>query len=164
MTPLSLTAPQGIQGTELLFRYYLVRVVSFSFTAPCTDGQLRLAGGNVNNEGRVDICLNNEWGTICDRSWNTNDAKVACGALGFSRGGENIFMLALLMPLSTKGHRASSILNLQVRWHLAMVVHTLALEVATFSYKMFIALGQSLLSWSVRVLLLPPAHIMTTLV
>ena len=30
----------------------------FLFSAPCTNGQLRLAGGKVDNEGRVEICLN----------------------------------------------------------------------------------------------------------
>ena len=59
-----------------------------SFTAPCTDGQFRLVGGNVDNEGRVEICLNNEWGTICDDNWSTDDANVACAVLGFSSNGE----------------------------------------------------------------------------
>ena len=63
-------------------------MTSLTFAAPCTDGQLRLAGGNVDNEGRVEICLNNEWGTICDDNWNTNDANVACGVLGFADSGK----------------------------------------------------------------------------
>ena len=59
-----------------------------SFAAPCTGGQLRLAGGNVVNEGRVEICLSNEWGTICDDSWDDNDANVVCGTLGFANTGK----------------------------------------------------------------------------
>ena len=59
-------------------------------SAPCADGQLRLVGGNVDNEGRVEICLNNEWGTICDDGWSTNDANVACAVLGFSSTGETL--------------------------------------------------------------------------
>ena len=55
---------------------------------------MRLVGGNVDNEGRVEICLNNEWGTICDDSWNTNDANVACGALGFATTGETACLFA----------------------------------------------------------------------
>ena len=66
-------------------------MTSLSFAAPCTDGQLRLVGGNVDNEGRVEICLNNEWGTICDDNWNTNDAEVVCSVLGFVYTGEASF-------------------------------------------------------------------------
>ena len=62
-------------------------IVHFVMPAPCTQGQLRLVGGYVDNEGRVEICLNNEWGTICDDNWGTTDANVACRELGFSGSG-----------------------------------------------------------------------------
>jgi len=53
------------------------------YIAPCETGQLRLAGGNIPNEGRVEICNNNEWGTVCDESWGTADATVVCRQLGY---------------------------------------------------------------------------------
>ena len=58
-----------------------------SVAAPCSTGPLRLVGGNVPNEGRVEICLNDVWGTVCDDGWSTTDATVVCRQLGYSTQG-----------------------------------------------------------------------------
>ena len=49
----------------------------------CTDGELRLRDGYVVGEGRVEICINRAWGTICDDGWDRADASVVCRQLGF---------------------------------------------------------------------------------
>ena len=51
--------------------------------APCSDGDVRLAGGNIANEGRVEICLNGLWGFVCDITWGPLDASVICRQLNF---------------------------------------------------------------------------------
>ena len=38
-------------------------------------------------EGRVEICSDEQWGTICDDSWDAQDASVACYQLGYGRDG-----------------------------------------------------------------------------
>ena len=53
----------------------------------CTTGDLRLLGGSTQYEGRVEICNNNVWGTVCDDSWGTNDATVVCRQLGLQTNG-----------------------------------------------------------------------------
>ena len=59
--------------------------------ASCTDhqeGSVQLIGGLSPYEGRVEVCNNGQWGTICNRGyWNYRDAMVVCRQLGFTTAG-----------------------------------------------------------------------------
>ena len=49
----------------------------------CMTGSLQLKGGSSPSEGRVEVCINDKWGTICDDSFDGNVAAVICKQLGF---------------------------------------------------------------------------------
>lgn len=55
--------------------------------AQCKEGEIRLVNGppSVNSSGRVEICRNEVWGTVCDNGWSQMDANVVCRQLGYSR-------------------------------------------------------------------------------
>lgn len=55
--------------------------------AVCFQGAIRLQGGTA-TQGRVEVCNNNIWGTVCDDRWDNTDAQVACRQLGLPFSGE----------------------------------------------------------------------------
>ena len=54
----------------------------------CVDGSVRLENGSIAQEGRVEVCVNGVWGTICSSGWDKNDALVVCRVLGYANSGK----------------------------------------------------------------------------
>ena len=52
------------------------------------DGSIQLSGSSVARQGRVEICVEGRWGTVCDTGWDSRDATVVCRQLGYSSLGE----------------------------------------------------------------------------
>lgn len=72
--------------------------------ADCTDGDVRLANGRTEYEGRVEVCINRAWGTVCTEhherwwwwrerhryryEWSTQNSNTVCKQLGHMRIGK----------------------------------------------------------------------------
>lgn len=70
--------------------YYLLICLCITNIIPaglCISGAVRLQNGTSNDRGRVEICNNDVWGTICDDSWTAVDARVVCIQLGLPSSG-----------------------------------------------------------------------------
>ena len=49
----------------------------------CTTGDVRLMNGPSPNKGRVEMCLNRVWVSICNNSFSSSEANTVCGQLGY---------------------------------------------------------------------------------
>ena len=50
----------------------------------CDYGHMRLVGGETEAEGRLELCNDGRWGTVCDNRWTDRHTAVVCRQLGFS--------------------------------------------------------------------------------
>ena len=65
----------------------------------CTNGAVRLSAGRYPFEGRVEVCVNGVWGSVCHDSWSITDASVACKRLDYSTYGKLNYTPSNPIPL-----------------------------------------------------------------
>ena len=53
----------------------------------CEEGAVQLVDGIIDREGRVEMCHDGVWGSICDERWDKTDAYIICQQLGYGETG-----------------------------------------------------------------------------
>ena len=56
---------------------------------PGSSGTVRLVGGQIPEEGNVEVCVNRMWSSVCYHQWDYKDAFVVCRQLGYPATGED---------------------------------------------------------------------------
>ena len=86
--------------------YYVQNNCTLNFSATCVEGDVRIGLFNFTNffvniehyddyyfikdeiaRGRVEVCTEGSFGTVCGYEWENEDASVVCSTLGFSHYG-----------------------------------------------------------------------------
>ncbi len=63
----------------------------------CVNGAVRLTGGSSASRGRLELCYDDHWGTVCDDEHDGSNAGVVCRQLGYPAEGN--FTLAVCIKL-----------------------------------------------------------------
>ena len=74
-------------------------ICTYNITLDCSDGDIRLVGGETRSEGTVEICFDSLWGLIDESGWGIADAIVICRELGFHESTVGMIILYMCIMI-----------------------------------------------------------------
>ena len=100
-------------------------------------------GGSNQYEGRVEVCINDQWGTVCDDGWSSVDATVICKQLGYAITGSECSYYSFCEHGSFK---SAAFHGLQAEFRIAML--SLVLVLGQSTWMMLLVLQVLVSYWS----------------
>ena len=58
-------------------------------------------------KGRIEICLNGYWGTVCSNGWDERDALVACKQAGYQSLSKLIIIIIILILMYIRSYTSN---------------------------------------------------------
>ena len=89
-----------ILNSDILNFLYNNYIIYIQGIHSCEDGEVRLVDGLDASMGRVEFCLEGEWGTVCENEWDNDDAVVVCRQLDLPTSGRFTFFQGELHRLN----------------------------------------------------------------
>ena len=84
--------------------------VFINCNSTCTHGEVRLIGRRKPSKGRMEVCVNGLWRTVCDSYLDTVAAQVVCRQLGYTTNIGNWSTLITIATLQSNLHLVASFL------------------------------------------------------
>ena len=75
--------------------------IEVSLLESCAEeGATRLKDGITSRDGRLEICFDGYWGSVCNRGWTQNNGLVACRQVGYETLRKTKLYLGLVCMLT----------------------------------------------------------------
>ena len=85
----SLICEYGTQLASIAMSFsYCISLQNIVIAATCIDGTIRLMEGESEFEGRLEVCINDRWGTVGSNGWTKIDEQVICNDFGYDLAGK----------------------------------------------------------------------------
>ena len=67
----------------------MLHCIHLLFAVRCIEGDIRLADGGP-NRGRIEVCIYEQWNSLCSETWTARNTEVVCRQLGYASTGHPI--------------------------------------------------------------------------